>query len=374
MSESETWILPNTPGTRVGVAVLAILAIIGGITTGRLVSGWAIQRLTDAGILEAAVDPMDAIPLSAVPGPPREEAIEFILTEDSSQTMQPQPSPEEERWADLAGNFYTRDFVENFAYDKPGPDGPWVRVSYAPAGQTFSGRLEARGLKPNFAYQIKLRGDYDIDRNSFGVIGGYGRWRGPGKDTNYTDQEFLEAVHKNEWEAYLFFDYFVTDENGDAVREFALDHSLHVLWNATTQRGDDLPEDQLVPVLLDASNPQVYSRPKSDPISHYIWAERERNRYDFPEQLIQLPATVYRAQLVLTEESWHSRALDGGWWATVYTMPVEFAIGPDAVAPPVTSTPVGNQEPLDAVEEPASEAPVEAEEEPATETLPAEGN
>jgi hypothetical protein len=57
-----------------------------------------------------------------------------------------------------------------------------------------------------------------------------------------------------------------------------------------------------------------------------LWAEREQVRYDFADQAIRLPAGDYHAELVLTEESFHSRDNDGGYWATVYRCPVTFTV------------------------------------------------
>ena len=57
-----------------------------------------------------------------------------------------------------------------------------------------------------------------------------------------------------------------------------------------------------------------------------IWAERERRRYVPGQETIGLPTGHYRAELVLTEESFHARDNDGGWWATVARCPVEFTV------------------------------------------------
>lgn len=266
----------------------------------------------------------DAAPL---PGPERTHRRgEFILTTATAQRMVGSNDSRNERWADVAGNYYSRRFVETFDYEVEHEGGPEVLVRIDPVSHTFSGRLEARGLKPNFVYQIKLRGLYDADREGFEHIGYAGRWRLPGRATNYTDADYRAYEPKSEVESYLLFDFFVSDRHGNAVRAFALDSSLHVLWNASRQ-GGDIPSDNVWPVVVDAGNAADYLRPKADVSVELVWAEPERVRYTRRNQRIRLPAHTYRAELVLTEESFHSVDNDGGWWATVFRCPVEFAIG-----------------------------------------------
>ncbi|MCX7591159.1 MAG: hypothetical protein N2255_05970 [Kiritimatiellae bacterium] len=269
--------------------------------------------------------PTARIPISKLPGPPREHGpMKFELTAENSQTMIGVDDQQNERWADVAGNYYSQRFINSFSYSRPTPKGPVVRVRIEPRGKTLAGRLEARGLKPNFAYQIKLRGIFD-DRTAFEKIGYAGRWRLPGRETNYSDRDYETHPNPEEVEAYILFDFFVTDAGGNAVRNFALDSSLHVLWSALRQR---FPNDlgDLVAVVVDATNPLVYARPKKLETVELLWAEREVGRYKTPDQTVFLPPGRYRAELVLTEESFHSRDNDGGWWATVFVCPIEFEV------------------------------------------------
>lgn len=273
--------------------------------------------------------PMPKImPRSKLPGPPRQRgALKFELTETNSLVMKGFNDPANERWCDLAGNIYSSEYMKRFDYEKTARSGPIVRIRIDKAAPTFRGRLEARGLKPNFAYQMKLRGKFE-DRKSFEAIGYAGRWRLPGKRTNYDDIEYQEYENKAEVEAYLFFDYFITDAAGDAIRDFALDSSLHVIWSALHQY---LPDDfmDIYTVLVIASDPKVYARPKKDPTIERVWAERELSRYKEADQKQFLQAGTYNAELVLTEESFHSWYRDGGYWATVYSVPVSFTVLPD---------------------------------------------
>ncbi len=260
------------------------------------------------------------------PGPPRIQGkAEFILDASNSSTMTGFDDPANERWADVAGNIYTNEFIRNFSYEAPPPEGPAMFVQVAPTGKTLRGRLEIRNMKPNFAYQIKLRGRYADDPEGFRGIGYAGRWRLPGGGTNFTDKEFEAVDDKSDATAYILFDYVVTDSHGHAARDFALDSSLHVLWNVDRQRVDP-PAKEVTPVVIDASNPEFYARPKDTLEVERIWAEPETVRYKGGRKTITLPPRKYHAEIVLTEESWHAFGNDSGYWATVAAAPVEFTI------------------------------------------------
>ncbi len=265
-------------------------------------------------------------PNSRLPGPPRQdsEAWRWRLDEGNSRKMQGHDNPYLERWRDAAGHRYSEAFISSFRYEGGGGlPAPEVRVQVDPVGPTFSGRIEARGLKPNFAYQVKLNGNFE-DRQSFEAIGYAGRWRLPGAGTNYSDADYEGHPNPAAVEAYILFDYFVTDARGDAVRHFALDSSLHVLWQAA-QRAADRSGD-VVAVTVEANDPEFYARPRRRPVEIRLWAERAHARYRRAEQRIALAPGVYRAELALTEESFHDRDAQGGRWATVATLPVAFTV------------------------------------------------
>lgn len=307
-----------------GRLVLVALCVIGAVSVGKAAVGrckrWKAARVAT-----------ERIPNSKLPGPPRTwEAPQFVLNDDNANTMIGVNDPAHERWADIAGNYYASEFVRRFSYKNTAPDGAIVRVQVDPLAPTLRGRLEARRLKPNFAYQLKLRGIFE-HRWSFEAIGFAGRWRLPGKGTNYTDDDYRQHQEKEKVEAYFLFDYFITDARGSAARDFALDSCLHVLWSATRQHVPSNIND-VWPTIVDARNPLTYARPKAAPSVEFFWAERERGRYQTAGQTQFLPAGDYNAEIVLTEESLHSNESDGGWWATVYRCPVEFT-----VMPPVTN-------------------------------------
>ncbi|MBN2302497.1 MAG: hypothetical protein JXN60_08280, partial [Lentisphaerae bacterium] len=177
-----------------------------------------------------------------VPGPPRVKNHEFVLNATNAVRMTGRNSEQDERWCDVAGNYYSREFVVSFDYEGKSSRNSEVLLRVDPVGKTFSGRIEAHRLKPYFAYQMKLTGVFD-DRRAFEIIGRLGRWLLPGRGTNYTDLDYLRYPDKEKVDAYIFFDFFVTDKNGDAVREFRLDSSLHVLYNWQRQRRATVARD-----------------------------------------------------------------------------------------------------------------------------------
>jgi len=301
---------------------LAALIIVGGATIGRFALG--LIPATDEVLPTLPPARFAHVQASRLPGPPRDEDLAFVLTAENSQAMAGRDCPGQERWCDAAGNFYSKAFFESFSYENPTEKGPAASVRIEKKAPTFRGRLEVRGLKPNFAYQMKLRGDFRF-RENFEAIGRLGRWRLPGKETNYSDDDYEEFPDKNQVEAYVLFDFFVTDKQGCAVRQFALDSSLHVLWNVFRQaRG--APSKDVLAVIVDASDPTVYLAPKRNASIELIWGEHESSRYRRSDRAIRLPPGPYHAEFVLVEETFHSSDNDGGWWPTVFRLPVEFEI------------------------------------------------
>ena len=319
--------LPQDRKSRVGLAVLAVLALYGALTGGMQASDWVQDQLVRMAIsspVEVRM-PGSGIPVSKLPGPPREALTEHVLGPDNALRMIGQDFVEGERWSDIAGNHYGDSFSKAFRYANEDADGPQVWVRVEPEGDTFRGRLEARNLKPFFAYQMKLMGDHSKGVKQFETIGYLGRWRLPGDGTNYTDSQYRGYDDKASVRAYLLFDFFVTDAKGNAIREFALDSSLHVLWVERQRSG--MSED-MIPIEVLPSDPDVYTKPKPTATIERIWAEREHVRYASEDQITRLPAGKYEAVLALTEESFHTIDRDGGYWSTVLELPVSFEISP----------------------------------------------
>lgn len=256
-----------------------------------------------------------------LPGLPRTEKPVFKLTEINSIAMVGCDDPKNERWFDLADNRYSDRFRSFFSYTNRGPNAPEVRLQVKPAGETLSGRIEARRLKPNFCYQIKVLGDFS-DRTSFERIGYTGRWRLPGYITNYDDADYVACSNKAAVEAYVLFDFMITDDSGHSVRDFGLDSSLHVLVRLRPRHGCVAS----VKAAIAPTNAAVYATPRHAAATEAVWVEYEYRRYTSTNLVVRLPRGTYRARLALTEECFHSRAPGGGRWATVMSAPIEFEI------------------------------------------------
>lgn len=229
-----------------------------------------------------------------------------------------------ERFLDVGAHAYSREFLSKFSYTDPKIGQPDVRVRYLRKGEAFTGRLTARGLKPNFAYQMKLRGIF-TDRAAFERIGHVGRWRLPGRGTNYTDADYAAYPDKASVESYLLFDFFVTDPNGNVEKDFYADSSLHVLWNATTQHRKRSPLDS-TPLLVPLTNCDLkfYANPKPYFLPQEIYTEQEGNNR-LPIGAAFLPPGKYAAEMVLTEETFHGYG-DAGFWPTVMFGIVQFEV------------------------------------------------
>lgn len=323
---------PPRPPSPWFTVILGLFAVYGGWSLGARFADGTVSDAIAALWRDPPALPLrpSRLPLSVAVATPRDQPQQFVLDAPDAITMTGRDDPEQERWADILGNFYTGRFVRNFSYRDPHRT---VRLRIVPSGPTFAGRIEVRNLKPNFIYQLKLMGDYRADPDAFERIGYTGRWRLPGRGTNYTDRQVRDFADKAAVKAYIYFDYILTDADGHATRDFALDQSLHVTW-LKRQRDDHVPDEHLHPVTIDASDPAVYARPKSGPARAWVWTERERVRYTGSP--IRLPPGRYRAALALTEESLHASDADGGWWATVYHAPVSFTITAPPAAAPVT--------------------------------------
>lgn len=234
-----------------------------------------------------------------------------------------------ERFMDIGGRAYSREWNTNFSYTDPSLQRPAVRLEYLRQAETFTGRLIGQGLKPNFAYQVKLRGIYAADKDGFERIGHTGRWRLPGRGTNYVDEVYAKYPHQERVESYLLFDFFITDPAGSVRKDFYADSTLHVLWSVNYQRTPRVTDTRPVRAVREGGNPLFYASARPDLSPQEIFAESEQhslragNRPAVNEAF--LPPGKYVAEVVLTEESFHSWG-DNGFWATVMRAPVEFEV------------------------------------------------
>lgn len=235
-----------------------------------------------------------------------------------------------ERFIDAAGSAYSRAFVSAFSYTDPTRRRPSVKLEYLRCAETFIGTITALGLKPNFVYQLKLRGVPE-HRASCARIGRLGRWRLPARLNVYPDPDPEEFLSQQGAESYLFFDFLLTDAHGQATKAFYADSSLHVM---ATSRQAPPGGWHTRPVVLDraGSNPDIYVNPLDDSVPVNVFAESEAvprletgvlHRPRVGEAY--LAPGDYAAELVLTEESFHWYG-DGGNWATVMRAPVRIQV------------------------------------------------
>ncbi|MGC9320533.1 MAG: hypothetical protein ACP5KN_21040, partial [Armatimonadota bacterium] len=164
-----------------------------------------------------------------VPEPPMVEMRPLVVRE-----------PQQQRWRDVAGVAYGEAFRDAFAY---GHAGHSASIRCRGEGQALRGTIIARGLKPWFAYQLKLIGSASLqgtsEQDNAGdpgtwsswQLGRLGRWWCEDCQWNVFDEDLEEHLSQgHDVRGYVLFDWFVTDANGDAERDFLVDSSLHVLW------------------------------------------------------------------------------------------------------------------------------------------------
>ena len=232
-----------------------------------------------------------------------------------------------ERWMDIGANEFRLSYRNSYDYASD----PSVTVHWAPVGDAFLGWIEATGLKPNFAYQIKLDGNRDYP-TAFENIGYNGRWWIDGEGTNVLDSlyEWYKANSPGtNMASYILVDYFVTDGDGDATKYFLLDSTYHVLWSPELNSGamPDGDDSPVYPHVFSLDNELAYDPPDPTEYTTNIWLEQEwvNTRPAIGE--VQLPAGCYVAKVILTEESFHqSGETHGGTWASVLALDVEFTI------------------------------------------------
>jgi hypothetical protein len=222
------------------------------------------------------------------------------------------------RWMDIADNLYSPAYQSSFTYAQP-----LVTITYSSTSSNFSGTLTATGLKPNFAYQMKLVGNADMDDWTNEQLGYAGRWwRVQPNPGNSNDADYAENRDDPDYiyQGYLLFDFFSTDQQGNATVNFSANSSYHVLWatNDSTETGtghkNPGANDSAVVYYDFAASPATNSAAYSTDYGSArvgIFAEWESGR-PLPGQL-SFPAGEYLCKFVLTEESFHQSGLGGGW-------------------------------------------------------------
>jgi hypothetical protein len=247
------------------------------------------------------------------------------------------------RWMDIADFLYATEYKNFFSYGQP-----TVMLTYCDISSTLEGTLVASGLKPNFAYQMKIVGKPtkvwgpDGDDWANEQIGYSGRWwRKQPNPGNASDADY--EAHKDDvsyiYEGYLLFDFFVTNQQGNAEVIFIVDSSFHVLWATpdSTNGGighrdphaEDGPVRYVEFIASPSTHPSAYSTDYGS-AAVGIYAEWEPGRA-LPGELV-LPSGFYNVQFVLTEESFHQSGLGGFWAGAMMTDKVSFLATDDAEA------------------------------------------
>jgi hypothetical protein len=262
------------------------------------------------------------------------------------------------RWLDVADQLYAETYRDTYDYTYA-----TVSVTFTASGEALQGTLEAENLKPNFAYQLKIAGDSLLPGNE--RIGIAGRWwqeqwtgsdwgngqnlnnKGSGSTPNPNDLTYFSrrdiidlesttGLHYK-YTGYLCFDYFTTDENGDATLAFETKSSYHVVWK-TSQRpwtSNDGPK-KTVTFDVDPLTSPAYDEDYPEQ-TVTIFGEWER----LPVGGIHLQPGDYACQIILTEESFHgSGGTYSGSWAAAMGADIEFTItgGPSGSVTDMTAT------------------------------------
>jgi len=241
------------------------------------------------------------VAILALAASPAAEAVTTILGLDYDPGW---PWPGNQRWKDVAGNLYegiwdTSPTSQDYASAS-------VSVDYGATGNRLTGTVTATGLKPNFAYQLKLEGSSDV-------------W------TNTTLQNIGRTSGST---GYLPFGFLMTDQNGNATTSFLTDSSFHVLYRTPNSTGITGTYGVVAPTANDG--PVSYYAFDPDPSSPWysvnypaanvgIYGMYEPGRA-LPGTL-QLPDGTYICKFVLTEESFHDTGgvFHPGWgiWSGV---------------------------------------------------------
>ena len=254
------------------------------------------------------------------------------------------------RERDIANTLYS-ETLEPFAYAASN-----VTLSYARQQKNayFSGHISARGLKPNFAYQLKLAGKPVGGNRGTGtqtshveatssasdaapvarIVGdangeptpvngddwtnqqlGYaGRWwddtRAP--STNLNDAYFRNNYPYHTIYGYIFMGVFVTDASGNAEADVSAAHSHHITWQ-------DGQSNAIKDVVAGTFN--VASAPPFYGYNRLIFARKVRLWYEYENgraRNVKLAPGTYHCRLLITEEAFHTAGgLWGGVWQTV---------------------------------------------------------
>jgi len=266
------------------------------------------------------------------------------------------------RWRDVHANVYATAYSSSYEYG----DGT-VTLTFSDIAPTFRGRLTAVGLKPNFAYQMKIVSE-DPTWSGFESIGYSGRWwrehwdetiqpngawvttqsdwdafnnQPPNTSLNDDNYDAAKDVldpssptgNEYKYTSYLMFDYFVTDENGDATVDFDMAASYHVLWREDQRTPTDKDGPSIVNEFMGGDTNPAYGAFMPWSLVR-VFGEWER---EFNGQPV-LPNGVYQCKFFLTEESFHEMwspyyYTDAGSWAHAMSKDIQFTIDSSMTVP-----------------------------------------
>lgn len=237
------------------------------------------------------------------------------------------------RWLDVADAPYAEGFRGPGFYE-PGKNRR-VKLEWASRGPTFRGKVTVRGLKPNFAYQLKLVGCAPVARDdptpqalASRRLGELGRWTCAQDEANVADAQLRAQIEAGrDVRGYILFDFLVTDHKGNAEHEFALDSSYHVLWRSD-QRERNRRDSAYRDVQVSRRDYGYGPDARLGVETIRLFAEKEEPR-PRPGN-IALPPGDYAVSFNMTEESFHANQREkvegGGFWAQVLEGPIEFTI------------------------------------------------
>ena len=248
------------------------------------------------------------------------EPISCDNVENNSNTGENNPETKTIHLANLNTTSHFGD--DSYDYDQAN-----ISFTYdTPADDQLTGVIETEGLQPYTTYQVKFIGKPTCDGGSGDdavneLIGYKGRWTCldcscSGATCNRSDTEYENNTSECIG-GYLVWDYFTTNENGDAVKTIITDNSYHVLRCNGGVCGDT-NDSQLNNSDCSGSNPAYPYCDASD-----VEGELERPG-SFPCNGLTLDEGSYNLELVLTEECFHTGC--AGTWTTVMSQDIEFEI------------------------------------------------
>jgi len=291
-----------------------------------------VQRLITRASLTLALFLAAAFAGPATGAPGDKSTVAYLQTSGPVTS----PSTIDYRWSDIGQNAYAAAYAAAYSYGDA-----VVTVTYETGQPTFTGHLSATNLKPNFAYQLKIVGKptglfgVDGDDVSNERIGYAGRWWEVAPGTGNRTDSYYET-HKNDpayvFEAYLLFDFFLTDSAGNAELDFALDSSYHVLfWD--WQRSQGTCDHPLKTATVTGSSADPAYDVDLEPAEVGVFPQIER----LCNGTTALPQGSYKCRILLTEESFHTA--DGNWAPAMVNDDIEFNIGEGLFPPAITAEP-----------------------------------